>query len=107
MSATLLVHGTIRTVKDRVAKTGTPYREVSILTEFGPILGETVTVLLFNPREGEEAPLVADGLVVNWVIEVEARGGYLNGRFRAVATSEDFHSALRAAGVPRPESASV
>lgn len=110
MSATALVHGTIRTIVGKTSKNNNPYQEVSILTEFGSNLGETIRVLVFEPRSREEAPLVAAGLVVNWVVEVDAsQGGYLNARFRAVATERDFESALLAAGVavPVPETASV
>lgn len=105
MSATLLVHGTIRQIRDRNKRdSGELFgREASVLTEVGSVLGETLAVLVFTPREGERWPEMREGLSVTWVVDVDASRYGLGATFRRSATIEDLATFAIAPGTPRME----
>jgi len=96
MSAISLVHGTIRQIRDRAKRdSGEIFgREASVLTELGSVLGETLPVLLFAPREGERYPELREGLVVSWIVEIDANRYGLNATFRRVATDDDIRGLI-------------
>lgn len=92
MSATVIVHGTIRKTRTRTKRaTGEVFgTEVSILTEVGDVLGETLPVLVFNARPGEVGPQITPGHAVTWLVDVESSSFGLNATFRGVLTPESL-----------------
>lgn len=86
MSAVVKIEGTVRTIKP-VTKTSTGEYfgdAVSILTESQGILGETMEVVVFKPRAGENPVSYPVGDHVAWVVSVEAGRFGLRGTFKAV-----------------------
>ncbi len=73
MSGIALIHGTVRQITPKVKRaTGEVFgKEVSILTELGAELGETVRVLVFNPRGAEVGPRLEVDRTVSWVCEID------------------------------------
>lgn len=92
MSATVLVHGITRQLSTKTKRaTGEAFgTEVSVLTELGDVMGETLRVLVFNPRAGEYSPTLAEGLTVNWIVEIDANQFGMNATFRREATPADL-----------------
>lgn len=108
MTATLLAHGIIRQTtpkskRDPITKidTGEVFgTEVAILTEVGEVMGETLRVLVFNTRPGETPPKIVEGLVVNWIVELDANRFGLNATFKREASREDIARLNAAPGTP-------
>lgn len=101
MTATMLAQGIVRGVEDRSSrKTGEVFgTEVSVMTEVGDTLGETLKVMVFNAREGDPKPPAFErGQRVGLVVEVEAGTYGLSARFVRVASEAD--RAAMIVGVP-------
>lgn len=114
MSAIVLVSGTIRTKKPLIKRNSSDVfaQAVSVLTEHGSHMGETLEVTVFDPREGEQTVQANVGDHVVWVIEVEASSFGLRGRYRgeggseaALPSSSGFNFFGADAATPEPASA--
>lgn len=93
MGATLIVHGTIRQVTPKARRTDGEVvgQEVSVLTEVGTTLGETLRVMVWKAlRPGEAAPRLDLGRVVNWVVDVDADRFGLSGTYRREVADGDL-----------------
>ena len=73
MAGVALVHGTIRSAERLTRRTdGSEYASrVFVLTKFGPVLGDTLSVRVFDPREGRAAVDLTEGRTVFWLVSVE------------------------------------
>lgn len=85
MSGAVIVTGVVRQAEEKVArKTGEVFgTEVSVLTEVGPVLGETLKVMVWASRPGDsrEQPEFAVGRKITWIVEVDVDGRYLRATF--------------------------
>ncbi len=85
MSAVATIHGVIRqTNLLRKKATGEVFgTEVAVLTDAHGVLGDTVMVTVWNPREGDAPlPLFSEGSVIDWVVDFGVDRSYLRVTFR-------------------------
>lgn len=93
MSAIVTVQGQVRSVRRLKSATSAAAKEAGQPVEFGTeyailtdaqnILGETLGVLVFDPRLNDEpVPTPAPGDAVHWVVEVEANRYGLSAQFK-------------------------
>lgn len=101
MTAVVLVTGTIRNSQDRLKDGKRWGRTINVLTEVGAILGDTLEVTIFEPRDGEPHVRAVDGDHVSWVVEVESSKWGLRARYRGEGgSSAALHPSSLAGGWP-------
>lgn len=88
MTALVVVTGIARSTRELSARaSGEVFgTEVSLMTEAGTDLGETLKVLVFD-RDAVHVP--TGGAKVSWVVEVEAGRYGLGATFRRLASAAD------------------
>jgi len=91
MSAIVRVTGQVRKIDPRTKKSSGEVfgREVTVSTEIGDFLGDSIAVMVFNPRGHEVDPIA--GLQprdeVDWIVEVESSNFGLRGRYKGEASA--------------------
>lgn len=93
MTAIVLTTGIVRGTRELTSRqSGEVFgTEVSIMTEVGTSLGETLKVVLFDRRDNKP-PRVLSGQKVTWVVEVDAGRYGLGGTFVREASQADVAS---------------
>lgn len=100
MSAIVTVSGQVRTSKRLTSSksaaalaAGHPVEfgtEYSVMTEASGILGETLSVLVFDARDGEAVPAPSHGEHIAWIVEVDSNRFGLGATFKREVSASVF-----------------